>query len=385
MSLANNLRIEQVQEQINTVFGIEMHQKRKYSLADAAFGLMNGESLRIHALGEGLARGKGLKKKHATKQIDRLLSNKKLSVWDTFTLWVPYVIGARDEIIVAIDWTSFHKDNQDMLCINLLTSHGRATPLLWKTIDKDRLKHNRCRHEDQLLSRLKECLPSDIKVTVIADRGFASHKFFDFIENELKFNYLIRIKSSTTVISNKNTVKKAKEWLADDGRARNIKQAKLTREQFQVEQVVICREKGMKDAWLLATNNKEMKTRQIINLYAKRWKIEPYFRDVKDQRFGFGLSHTHINSTDRRDRLMLVVALAYTLMTILGAAGESIGFDHLLKVNTVKKRTHSLMRQGLFYYDFFNNFTPDEKEQLLRAFHELIDKQKVIKDIFFAV
>jgi hypothetical protein len=43
-------------------------------------------------------------KKHATKQIHRLLSNKKLKVWDIAENWVPYVIGGRKEIEVALDW-----------------------------------------------------------------------------------------------------------------------------------------------------------------------------------------------------------------------------------------------------------------------------------------
>ena len=312
-------------------------------MADAAFGLLNSDSLRVHQLGEGLARAKGLVKKHATKQIDRLLSNEKLSIWDVAMNWVPYVIGNRKQIQVALDWTSFAHDGQETICINLLTSHGRATPLLWKTVNKSQIKNNRGRFEDQLLSRLKESIGDDVQVVVVADRGFASYRFFEFLEKDLGFDYLIRIKASTTVISNKNTTKKAIEWLSEDGRARSIKQAKLTKEQFPVEQVIVCRDKGMKSPWLLVTNIKELKTRELTKLYGKRWKIEPYFRDVKDQRFGFGLSSTHISSAARRDRLLLIVALAYTLLTLLGAAGEKIGFDRLLKVNTVKTRTHSLI------------------------------------------
>lgn len=379
------LKINQVQDFVSGIFGIEMHKKRQESLADAAFGLINSQTLRIHSLGEGLALAKGLIKKHATKQIDRLLSNEKLSIWDLSTTWVPYVVGNRSKIIVALDWTSFAADGQESICINLVTTHGRATPLLWKTVNKGQLKNNRGRFEDQLLSRLKDCLPEGVQVTVLADRGFASYKFFEFLEQALGFNYVIRIKASTTVISNKDTSKKASEWLADNGRARNIKKAKLTQQKFLVEQVVVVQDKSMKGAWFLVTNDTVMKTKEIINLYSKRWKIEPYFRDIKDQRFGFGLSTTHISSAERRDRLMLIVALAYTLITLLGAAGESIGFDRLLKVNTVKTRTHSLIRQGLFYYDFFNNFKSEEQQKLLSAFQTLLQNQKIWEDVFFAI
>jgi len=135
----------------------------------------------------------------------------------------------------------------------------------------------------------------------------------------------------------------------------------------------------------MAKVEKDMKTREIINLYSKRWKIEPYFRDVKDKRFGFGLSDTHISSADRRDRLLFIVAIVYVLMTILGAAGESLGFDRLLKVNTVKTRTHSLIRQGMFYYDFFDNFSPQDKQILLDKFQELLQAQRLWNDIFFVI
>ena len=69
-------------------------------------------------MGEGLAFAKGLDKKHATKQIDRLLSNKKLKIWDIAENWVPYIIGERKEIEVALDWTSFWHDKQKSLCLN---------------------------------------------------------------------------------------------------------------------------------------------------------------------------------------------------------------------------------------------------------------------------
>jgi len=88
----------------------------------------------------------------------------------------------------------------------------------------------------------------------------------------------------------------------------------------------------------------------LVNHYAKRWTIEPSFRDTKDLRFGMGLSSTRIGEPMRRDRLLLVSAFAMALLTLLGAVGESLGMDRLLKSNTSKTRTHSLFRQGCMLY-----------------------------------
>ena len=87
-----------------------------------------------------------------------------------------------------------------MLSLNLVSPKGLSVPLFWKSVENNRIKHNRARYEDQLLTRLKEILPSDVKVTVLADRGFSDHKFLQFLSEELGFNYVIRIKSNTMII-----------------------------------------------------------------------------------------------------------------------------------------------------------------------------------------
>jgi hypothetical protein len=64
-----------------------------------------------------------------------------------------------------------------------------------------------------------------------------------------------------------------------------------------------------------------------------------------------GLGATRIGEPARRDRLLLINAFAIALLTMLGAAGESLGMDRLLKSNTAKTRTHSLFRQGCMLYE----------------------------------
>lgn len=188
-------------------------------------------------MAEGLVDTRGGDKKHATKQIDRLLSNRGISVWDLSERWVSYVLADHKEVVVALDWTSFFDDEQSMLSLNIVTGKGLATPLLWKSVDKKQLKHNRARYEDQLLSRLKAVLPAGVKVTLLADRGFADQKFFRFLDEELGFNYIIRIKSNTTIIHN-NIKNKAVNWLKADGRILGLKQALLTFAEYPIKQFV---------------------------------------------------------------------------------------------------------------------------------------------------
>ena len=53
-----------------------------------------------------------------------------------------------------------------------------------------------------------------------------------------------------------------------------------------------------------------------------------------------GLGSIHVSTPERRDRLWLLNAFAIALLTLLGAAGEALGYDRYLKSNTTK--THPL-------------------------------------------
>ena len=75
------------------------------------------------------------------------------------------------------------------------------------------------------------------------------------------------------------------------------------------------------------TGNGDATAPQIIALYSKRWRVEPSFRDTKDLRFGLGLSAIRIADPQRRDKLLLLNAFAVVLLTLLGAAGESLGIS----------------------------------------------------------
>jgi hypothetical protein len=157
---------------------------------------------------------------------------------------------------------------------------------------------------------------------------------------------------------------------------------RTTNDGYEVATVVCVHAKGMKEPWCLVSSNTKTKARPVIDGYAKRWTIEPGFRDCKDPRFGMGMSQTRIGSTQRRDRLFLISAFATALLTLLGAAGESLGYDRLLKSNTVKKRTHSLFRQGCMLYELIPNMPEDRLLPLIKQYSELLNDQHVIKEMY---
>jgi hypothetical protein len=172
------LPVDLVCDFLSNLLNPAMHAKRAMAIARAAIAAMHADRLSIAALGRALARVYGIKAKNGIKQIDRLLGNPKFRVDDVFLVSVPWLVADRKEIVVSLDWTEYAKDGHSRIAINLITEHGRATPLVWKTHKSADLRDRRNEYEDDVLMALTAYLPPDVHVTVLADRGFGDTKLY---------------------------------------------------------------------------------------------------------------------------------------------------------------------------------------------------------------
>ena len=108
-------------------------------------------------------------------------------------------------------------------------------------------------------------------------------------------------------------------------------------------------------------------------------------RDTKDLRFGMGMGVLQISDPQRRDRLLLLNAFAIVLLTLLGAAGESLGMDRHLKSNTAKHRTHSLFRQGCRLYELIQTMPEPRLRPLMKRFGEIVMQNSALTQTFSVV
>ncbi len=356
--------------------GNGLHAKRVRSLAQAVVGAVFAMRAGVANIGRALANARGLTPKHAIKQFDRLLSNDGMDLDVIWIAFLGFVLGHRKQVVTSLDWTDYADGTQHRIALNLVTKHGRATPLLWKTVTSKELTLRRNEHEDELLRKFKWLMPGGIEqVIVLADRGFGDVALYELLHEELGFDFVIRFRSCIFVTSNTGEQRRGVGWVPANGHALYLPCARLTNKRFEVDGVVAVKRAGMKDAWLLATSLPWRAT-EIVKLYGRRFTIEENFRDEKDWRFGLGSRYVNIQRTDRRDRFCLVLALATVLLTLLGEAGERLGLDRGLRANTVKRRTHSLFRQGREYVQGTLGKIKDAKQRLALAFHQLLTAQR---------
>src|SRR5208282_4374976 len=241
------LSFERIHSSLQTMFGADLHAKCVASLAGATLGVIESASLAVAMIGQGLALARGRTTKHAIKQVDRLLSNQGIDIDSLLHHWVPYVVGSRPDIKVAMDWTDFEADGQATIMLSLLTRHGRATPLVWLTVDTATLKNRRNGYEYQVLVRLAEVLSADVKVCIVADRGFGDRKLYRMLTEELKFDFIIRFRGNIAVAAADGEVRAAADWVGAGGRARVLRDAAVTAVGYPVKTVVCVQAKDMKE------------------------------------------------------------------------------------------------------------------------------------------
>jgi DDE family transposase len=365
------LRLQQTRRFTQELFGADEHAARVLSVSNGVAGILHGATAAIHGIGQAYAELAEISPKSGVKQVDRLLSNPQFSLDRLMPSWVQFVVSVRDEAVIALDWTEYDDDDQATLSAYLVTRHGRATPLCWCTVKKSELRGNRTATEHAMVRQLDELLPPATRVTLLADRGFGDQALYALLQ-ELDWQFVIRFRGVIRVEMEDGDVRAAHAFIGPSGRARMLKNVRVTEDRAPLAAVVVTQAKNMKEPWILATSLSDRKAMEVVKLYGRRFTIEESFRDAKDIHFGMGLKATHIKNPARRDRLLLLIAIAVALLTLLGAAAEAAGLDRYLKVNTVKRRTHSLFRQGHYWYHYLPGMRDEWLVPLMREYDRLV-------------
>ena len=148
-----------------------------------------------------------------------MLCKAGIDVWSLFRPWAEFVVGERKEIVLALDWTEFDADDHATLAGYLITLNGRATPLIWMTVRKSTLEGKRNDYEYRLIERMMQCLAADVKITVLADRGFWDDKLYALLQT-LGWDFVIRFRGVIQVEDANGERKPAAKWLHRRGARR---------------------------------------------------------------------------------------------------------------------------------------------------------------------
>jgi DDE family transposase len=263
--------------------------------------------------------------KHQIKRCWWFCANERVESADAMRGVLKRVLKNRKKkLLISFDWTDI-KGMQMLMAAAVMK--GRAVPLCWASCTGHTYDGQRSRNafEESLLLVLRSMIPPQVKVVILADRGFGRTELARFCQRQ-GFGYVIRIQPDVHVKSRPYTGKLL-DYPVHKGIARVLKNVDYRQKNPVRQHVVIRWKKGLPqkrdECWFLATDQDATAVR-LSDLYGQRMSVEQLFRDGKSKRNGWSLRDTRITSPHRLDRLMLILALAYLLLCGIGLLARQL-------------------------------------------------------------
>lgn len=193
---------------------------------------------------------------------------------------------------------------------------GRAIPLRWQAYRDEELLRSQNNLEYGLLRALWTMAPDATQGGILADRGFGPTEMARLCQG-LKFDYILRIKPDLYVQCPALTGKLL-DLPVKMGQRSVLRDAAYCRERPVQQNLAVAWYEDQDAPWFLATNLPWIGAVKLTRILAHRMSIEEYLCDAKNLRNGFALRLTLIKSPHRLNRLLLILALAYLLLTMIG-------------------------------------------------------------------
>ncbi len=240
-------------------------------------------------------------------QVKRWVKNKHVS-YDAH--YLPYVkellrcLAQSGLLVFSIDGSVVGKG-----CMCLMFSviyKGRAIPVVWKVYKAKKGHLPESAHRN-LLESLSELVPDDCRIVITGDGEFDGCDWqADILE--LGWNYVLRTSKNAKI-----TDSSAEEFIPQSvclspGEDLFFEDIYFTKKKW-LTHLLVWHGKGHKKPLYLVTNLDF--TPEIKQFYKKRFKIEPFFRDLKSK--GFHIQRSGLRDPKRLSRLLIAACLAYVL------------------------------------------------------------------------
>ena len=273
-------------QSITLYFGTHgtLRKSQRTTLAALVWALVRQPLLGIAAMGHSLAMAHTTSAKHAIKRVDRFLGNTRIDLEVACGDLIATVIDTAKEVHLTLDWTDPKtKDGRFQTLSCNVRAHGRALPIAWVTVRKDQLKHHMREYEQALCTRVARLMPSSCHVILLADRGFATVKFFRVLDG-LGWDWVIRSKGNILVDL-------ANHWhpLVLLGQTRPVTLDTLIRYGKNAEggayagRLVVYADAQHRDPWFLMVSAglADRSWGQIVATYGQRFTCEESYKDQK--------------------------------------------------------------------------------------------------------
>jgi len=281
----------------------------------------------------------GSKAVSSLRRVQRFVSGFALES-DLIAKLIFCLLPEKGKYTLTIDRTNwkFGETNINIFMLGVVYK-GVAFPLLFSMLNKRGNSNSKERID--LVNRYIKLFGKDTIECLVADREFVGQTWLEFLNDE-SIRYYIRIRNNFNVfIPHKNKTIKV-FWLFNSYKINEfVFYHKIVQINNQLCYISGCKlHKG--EFLILVSFNKPEKADFF---YKQRWQIEMSFKAMKSS--GFDIEKTHLQDTDRIEKLLLLVMIAFVWCYKVG-----IHIHNNIKPIAVKKhgrKAKSIFKYGLSY------------------------------------
>ena len=290
-----------------------LRRSQQKTLAAIVFGALTVGHVTLAALGRAMAGP--VRTKHRIKRVDRFLANRRIEPTEAMRGVAAQLLRPRKKrAIIAVDWVDIR---QRLVLVAALCLPGRAVPLCWAAYEKWQLFKSQNQLEEGLFLVLRSLIPTGVKVTIVADRGFGRAELARFLD-EQGFGYVLRVKGKTYIRNSTYAGNISALGLRPES-CRWLPEVAFRKTRPVRTRLAILWRRGAREPWILISNV-AASADVAAAAYERRMRIEELFRDQKNVRNGWALRQVEIGKTDRLERLLLILAAAYLVLIMAGLA-----------------------------------------------------------------
>lgn len=282
------------------------------------------------------------RKKHTSqkKQFKRFIENDHFNYeahYFPFAFAILASLAQRGHLEFSIDGSAVGRG-----CMALMFSviyKGKAIPIVW-SVHKAKKGHLPEQAHQDLLLELKKLVPSGCKVTLLGDGEFDG---CDWLEDILSadWDYVVRTSKSGCFEEQAGDCFSPKIIGVGQEKTFFIEDVYFTKKRFGPVNLLIWHDRKHKEPIILISNLDYVP--DIKELYKKRFKIEPFFRDQKSK--GFNIQKSGLGIADRLAKLLIACCIAYVLCILGGLKALNSKFYDL--VAEQNRMALSLFQLGL--------------------------------------
>jgi hypothetical protein len=340
-----------------------IHARRRTCLATIADAASKG---RLSLMGISRVLHTSIPLRHRIKRCDRLLGNRKLACDRPliYAAMTRRLLRGLVQPLIIIDWSDLRADRSQQVLRAALIGQGRALTLYEEV--HPITKATSFKVHSAFLQQLKAIMPSHCRPIVVTDAGFRSTWFA--LLDQMGYAWIGRIRNRDMVRASAA----GQDWHGCKALyARATSQAKdLGPFQYVRNRPIACRlvlirkkprgrhhttlhgvrrtgsqsskqARASKEPWLLAVSPRlTMSADAVVAVYGGRMQIEQTFRDIKNPRWGLGLSDSQTRQPGRLANLLLMGALACYALWLIALAVRTSGYR--IEFGSRKKAAHAL-------------------------------------------